>query len=295
MNRILALLGTIGAVSLGAGVAWVGGSSNALLLAGIPIFTICIGLAFVIQWLCFIPSFILRSEKYYDLIGSTTFISVAVLGAVLADTLDLRSAVILACICIWAARLGLFLFSRVAMHGDKRFRTIKQRFMLFLMTYTLQGLWVSMSVGAGLVVLTSTKRIEPDIFLAVGFLLWLLGFLLEVVADEQKRRFHQTSENKDRFITHGLWAWSQHPNYFGEILLWLGISLIALPVLDNWQYFTLLSAPFVWLLLTKISGIRMLDNLAHRKWGDDADYQQYCRDTPKLWPKPPRSFFMRSK
>ena len=116
----------------------------------------------------------------------------------------------------------------------------------------------------------------------------IVGFAFEVVADEQKRRFRKDGANSNRFIQSGLWAWSQHPNYFGEILLWVGIAVIAFPVLQGWQYATLISPLFVWLLLTKISGVRMLDASAKRRWGEDTDYQKYRETTPTLIPRPPR-------
>ena len=96
-------------------------------------------------------------------------------------------------------------------------------------------------------------------------------------------------ENSDRFISHGLWAWSRHPNYFGEITLWLGIALIAAPALQGWQYATLVSPLFVYLLLTRVSGIPMLDAHARKRWGEEPDYQAYRARTPALFPRPPRT------
>ena len=121
-----------------------------------------------------------------------------------------------------------------------------------------------------------------------GLALWVGGFLFEVVADRQKSAFRAKPENAQRFIRDGLWAWSRHPNYFGEIVLWCGIALMALPVLQGWQYATLISPLFVVLLLTKISGVRMLEARGRKQWGDDPDYQAYVRSTPMLLPRPPR-------
>ena len=114
------------------------------------------------------------------------------------------------------------------------------------------------------------------------------GFAIEVVADEQKRRFRRQPDNAGRFIDSGLWAWSQHPNYFGEIVLWCGIAVAAFPVLQGWQYATLVSPVFIWLLLTRISGVRMLDAAAARRWQDDPGYAAYRARTPVLIPRPPR-------
>ena len=89
------------------------------------------------------------------------------------------------------------------------------------------------------------------------------------------------------YITSGLWAWSRHPNYFGEITFWVGLTLIALPVLSGWQLVTLISPIFVYVLLTRISGIPMLENRGMKKWGSDPEYMDYLQRTPSLLLKKP--------
>ena len=113
----------------------------------------------------------------------------------------------------------------------------------------------------------------------------MVGFTFEVIADRQKSRFKQA--HPDRFIDTGLWAWSRHPNYFGEILLWFGIATIAATTLQGWQWVTLVSPLFVTLLLTKVSGIPMLEKRADERWGTREDYQAYKSSTPVLFPRPP--------
>ena len=170
---------------------------------------------------------------------------------------------------------------------DVRFRAIKPDFLQFLMTWTLQGLWVFLTFSAGLAAITSDRAHPIDGFLITGCTLWLMGFLIEVLADKQKTDFRMNDGNTNKFIRHGLWAWSRHPNYFGEILLWIGIAVAALPVLEGWQQITLVSPLFVFFLLTRISGVRMLELRAKRRWGTDPDYIDYCRRTPMLVPSPP--------
>ena len=113
-----------------------------------------------------------------------------------------------------------------------------------------------------------------------------LGFAFEAVADSQKSRFRADPANKGRFIHTGLWAWSRHPNYFGEIVLWIGVAIIALPVLRGWQWVTLISPVFVTLLLTRVSGVPMLEKRADEKWGGQEDYEAYKERTPVLVPRP---------
>jgi steroid 5-alpha reductase family enzyme len=117
----------------------------------------------------------------------------------------------------------------------------------------------------------------------------VIGFAFEVIADEQKRRFRADPANHGTFITTGLWAWSQHPNYFGEITLWAGILVIAIPQLAGWNWLVVLSPLFVALLLTRVSGINLLDAIAKKRWGDDPAWQAYVARTSVLFPRPPRS------
>ena len=125
-------------------------------------------------------------------------------------------------------------------------------------------------------------------YLPLGIIVWLAGFAIEVIADQQKSAFKNNPENAGRFITSGLWAWSRHPNYFGEIVLWTGIAIIALPVLSGWRWVMLISPVFVVLLLTRVSGIPLLEARARKRWGEDETFQAYTRDTPVLIPRPPR-------
>jgi steroid 5-alpha reductase family enzyme len=263
------------------------GSHGGYTVAGIPIYVICVATAFLIQWAAFIPAHLIRTEKFYDLIGSTMYITVVALAIMLCPVIDERSVLLFCIICTWAIRLGLFLFTRICSAGeDRRFREIKKSFTRFLLTWTLLGLWVTFSLAAALAAITSTIRLELDTLALMGFLIWLFGFSFEVVADRQKSRFNTNPKNKDRFIDSGLWAWSRHPNYFGEIILWIGVALIAMPVLKGWQWLTMISPIFVVVVLTKISGIPLLEARADKKWGGQIDYETYKANTPTLIPEP---------
>jgi len=281
-------LGVLIAVLLGAGLA-AAGSQGGYGLGSWPIYALGILVAFVIQWLAFIPAYLMKTEKFFDLTGSLTYLTVMVLAVVLAPERDLRSWIVLVLVSIWALRLGTFLFLRIKNAGeDRRFREIKQSFGRFLQTWTIQGLWVSFSLAAALVVVTSQERVPLDGFLVVGVLVWLFGFSIEVAADSQKSQFKADPENEGKFIQSGLWAWSRHPNYFGEIVLWVGVMIIALPVLQGWQWISLISPIFVTVLLTRISGVPLLEKRADEKWGGQDDYETYKSNTPVLIPSPPK-------
>jgi steroid 5-alpha reductase family enzyme len=264
------------------------GSQESAEVSGIPLFALCIGLAFLIQWVAFIPAFINQTETFYDLTGSFTYVTLVIVAVLLTPKTDSRSVLLLGLVVVWAVRLGSFLFRRIRRAGsDERFDNIKPSFTRFLLAWTLQGLWVSFTLAAALAAITSKTRQELGMFAVIGFLVWLLGFGIEVIADWQKSRFRAEPENTGKFINTGLWSWSRHPNYFGEIVLWIGVAIIALPVLAGWQLLTLISPVFVTILLTRISGVPLLEARADEKWGGQADYEDYKARTPVLIPRPP--------
>jgi steroid 5-alpha reductase family enzyme len=262
------------------------GSQGGSQVSGIPVLALLVGLAFLIQWLVFVPAYWWQTEKFFDLTGSLTYITVTTLALLLSEGVDGRAILVWALVVIWASRLGTFLFSRIRKAGrDDRFDEIKPSFIRFLNVWTIQGLWVTFTLIAALVTITATERKGLDLFALVGFLIWIFGFGMEAVADNQKSRFNADPKNKGKFIQTGLWSRSRHPNYFGEIILWIGVMIIALPVLQGWQWVALISPVFVTLLLTRVSGIPLLEKKADQKWGGQTDYEAYKKTTPVLIPR----------
>ena len=200
--------------------------------------------------------------------------------------IDLTSRILSLLVIVWTLRLGLFLFYRINKDGkDDRFDELKLSFSKFLMTWTLSSAWVSITSLAALTVITSQNLYKDNAFIVIGVIVWLFGFIFEVVSDFQKTKFKSNPKNNGQFIKNGLWSVCRHPNYFGEIVLWIGISVIAFPNLENWQHVSLISPLFVFLLLTKISGINLLEAKAEKKWGTSDEYKKYISQTPQLIPK----------
>jgi steroid 5-alpha reductase family enzyme len=275
-------------VLVAAFVAWAGGRGS-IEVAGFPVPVLCAALAFAVNWVCFFPAYAARTERYYDLVGSLTYLSSIGCAVLLAEP-DPRGWLLAGMTAVWALRLGTFLFRRIHRAGsDRRFDEVKQDFGQFLIAWTLQALWVFLTLCCALAAITSADARPLGVWAVVGGLVWALGFGVEVVADRQKSAFRRDPANDGRFISSGLWAWSRHPNYFGEIVLWVGVAVIALPVLSGWQYVTLVSPVFVYLLLTRVSGVPPLEKRAEEKWGDDPEYRAYVERTPVLWLRPPSS------
>ena len=264
-------------------------SFNSIELSGVNLVGHLLVLIFVIQWIAYIPAFIFKTEKFYDLTGSLTYIaaiSFALYSTNTSQSLDLGSLIIGAAIIVWAVRLGSFLFMRV--HKDKkdgRFDTIKTSFSQFFMTWTLQGMWVFICSSAALVAIANPTGVPINIVFIIGLALFILGFVIEIIADNQKSAFRSIPENKDVFINEGLWARSRHPNYFGEITLWTGITVMGISTFEGMNYLALFSPIFSYLLLNYVSGVRMLEYRGHKKWGHLDAYAAYKKSTPKFIPK----------
>lgn len=233
--------------------------------------------------LAWIPAFLGRSERFYDAVGSLSFLT-TIAGVLWFERPAVSIVVLLLCAGIWSLRMAWFLVSRIRQRGkDGRFDSIKTDPVRFLNAWVMQALWAFLCL---LPMLIRADSGEPATFTpwwAGGLLLWVLGFGIEVVADEQKRRFRLRYPRGTHFIRSGLWAWSRHPNYAGEILLWTGLTLATMP-LTGWGWLALITPVFVFVLLRFVSGVPLLEERAEARWGRDPDYVAYKARTPVLFP-----------
>tara|TARA_A100001011_G_scaffold232846_1_gene240864 strand:- start:381 stop:1262 length:882 start_codon:yes stop_codon:yes gene_type:complete len=273
-----------------ASIIAVGGGNESLDYNGYPILILCMIASFIVHWIIFIPSFLAKTEKFYDITGTLAYIIILYVASVLTSyssgvSLELRTKIIIGMVSFWAIRLGVFLFVRVLRVGeDRRFREAKKSFSKYLVWWTMSGLWVFLTTANALTLIINNKKLDNKFLFYLGVLIWIIGIVFEIVADEQKRRFRLDKNKKGLFICTGLWSISRHPNYFGEIILWVGIAIVSLPTLHGFQYITLISPIFIYFLLTRISGVNLLENSADKKWGDQSDYIKYKKDTSVLVP-----------
>ena len=266
-------------------VAWMGDQTGSTLY-GLPLMTAMALGIFAVQWVGLIHARLFETEHYFDLVGSLTYITVTLFAVQQAADMGLRQQIIAGVVIVWAARLGPFLFRRIQKAGeDRRFRKIKLSTPRFLLTWTLQGTWVFLTAGAALAAIMTPNVAPLGTLFYVGAVMWVLGFAIEVIADNQKSAFKADAANENKFITTGIWARAQHPNYFGEILLRTGVAVMALPSLSGSAMIFLISPVFVAVLLTRISGVPLLRKTAGERWGEDPEYQAYLKNTPLLIPR----------
>lgn len=264
-------------------------SYNSIEISGKNLLQQILIITFVVQWIAYVPAYALKTEKFYDLTGSLTYLSIFIYCLIATQSIEhvkFSNIIVAGAIMIWAIRLGSFLFMRIAKDGkDKRFNLIKTSFSRFFMTWTLQGMWVFICSSSALVAITSPTGVIVNNVFILGFLLFFAGFVIEVIADNQKSKFRSIEENRDSFINEGLWSRSRHPNYFGEIILWLGITVMSISSFSGINYLAIFSPIFTYLLLNYISGVRILEARGNEKWEHLDEYNNYKENTPKLIPK----------
>jgi steroid 5-alpha reductase family enzyme len=268
------------------GLINVAGQNIEIEIRGVNAFTFILLIAVLLQVIFFIPSFLLKTEKYYDLVGSLTYITTISLAYFSVENKTMIDSIIYFYVMVWALRLGIYLFRRVRNDGkDVRFEKAKRHFFWFLQYWMGQALWVSLTACAAIIAILSPEEDTLPVLAMVGMALWLSGFAIESISDYQKRVFRKENNPSEAFIHTGLWSRSRHPNYFGEITLWTGIAVIAFNTLTGIEYITLISPVFVYILLTRMSGVNLLERIAEERYGHLEEYQRYKRNTPVLFPK----------
>jgi steroid 5-alpha reductase family enzyme len=247
-----------------------------------------LAIAFGVNAAFFLIAALRKTDVVTDLSYSLSF---AVLALALPFT-GARTTVQLVAsllVLVWAARLGLYLFRRILrMKVDHRFDQMRDEPLRFARFWLLQTLAV-------VVVMLPVSYLlgRPDApgfgpWLIAGTALWLVGLAIETVADAQKSSFKERNSGPEPFITSGIWKYSRHPNYLGEILVWWALFLFAVPVLHGAAYAVVLGPLFITALLLFVSGIPLLERSADDKHGDNPAYREYKRRTSILVPLPPR-------
>lgn len=263
--------------------------TNSVDIGGFSATIISAAIALGVQWLSWVPASVKQTERFFDITGGVTFLAIVVFSLWAGNQSEppsLREWIVSGLVVIWSLRLSSFLFLRIHRTGkDGRFDSLKTSPARFIIPWTLQGLWVFLTMSV-VIVVNSQSGPAPNLSIwdGIGIALWTLGFGIEVVADAQKTAFNSKLENRGRWIDEGLWARSRHPNYFGEILLWTGIAFFGVPCFDGLEMIAWISPIFIFILLTRISGIPILEERAMARWKNDPEYQKYRENTPTLVP-----------
>lgn len=247
---------------------------------------VCVGA----QWLSALYAVPHQDERFFDLTGSATYAVVSHLAYISNGPVTWRESLLTILVWLWCVRLGSFLFLRISECGeDKRFKDIRVNPLRFFGVWSIQGLWVLLTVLPVLLTLqhgVRDPRVSPlDV---AGVMLWAIGYVMEVTADYQKTQFRRDKSKKGQFIQSGLWYYSRHPNYCGEIMMWIGVFCVSVHTLPTTylKSWAAVSPAFVAFLLLFVSGVPLLEKQAEERWGETKEYQTYKMQTSVLLPLP---------
>lgn len=230
----------------------------------------------------FLPAFMLKTDKLTDISYAITFVTVA-LYSLLSNTITTPSILLMLMIAVWAFRLGSYLLIRIRRTGkDSRFDDKRDSFIKFGGFWLLQGLSVWVIMLSSLLFFAHSQQ-NFSVLSAIGFIIWASGLRIEAVADKQKFNFINNPKNKGKWIASGLWKYSRHPNYLGEIMVWVGVYIYVFSTLDTTDKLIGFASPaYIMLLLLFVSGVPLLEKSADKRWGDNPKYQAYKQRTSIL-------------
>lgn len=246
-----------------------------------PVIAIYIGIWYIVSLLA-------KRMDVIDIAWGLGFLTVVITGVVQRGAIDMRMGVTAVLVAIWAIRLASHLLRRVRSHPEDgryhawriawgKYASIRSLVQVFL----LQGALL-LVISSSVAVIMARSEAPIGWLDIVGLVVWLIGFLFEVVGDRQLQQFVARPENRGKLMTSGLWKYSRHPNYFGEFTMWWGIWLISLSVVGG--AWTILAPLTITVLLRYVSGVPLLE----KKYTGNPEWEIYQKKTSVLIPLPPR-------
>ncbi len=243
-----------------------------------------------INGIFFIFAAILKTDIFTDITYSLTFITLALTLLFTADAVRLWQLFAVGAVILWGIRLGSYLFVRILLiKVDHRFDDKRTNVIKFGSFWALQAITVAVVMLPVYGLVTSDgNNVPPAGLLVLAGILYLIGLTIETIADAQKFAYKKTAAGKGRWMESGIWRYSRHPNYFGEMLVWWAIALPGLTVFSGFQWLFYIGPAFITILLLFVSGIPLLEKEADRKWGTNADYLKWKHSTSLIIPFLPR-------
>lgn len=242
-------------------------------------------ICFAINMIAFLIAFSKQTDHLTDATYSFTFCVLAIFFFV-KGSYTIPRILLMLMVCMWAIRLGSYLYSRIRQMGvDTRFDEMRPHWNRFIKFWMLQAgsIWI---IALPFIIGLSNAPDDSSLSMIqyIGFGIWIIGFLMETIADLQKSKFKKDPANKNMFMGQGLYSIIKYPNYLGEMLVWIGIFLYVCPWLTGWAWISIVSPLWIIVLLLWISGIPFLKKSSQAKYGHLPSYQAYAKKTKNLIP-----------
>ncbi len=240
-----------------------------------------------LQVLFFLYAAFKKTDKVTDLSYGLTFIFASIFIYVLnIQYLSLFKTILVILISIWGLRLAIYLFIRILKTGkDKRFDGVREDFKRFASFWILQAISIFIILLPTIYILISKEDMSLNWISDIGLIIAIMGILIEGVADSQKFVFKNKEQNKGKWISTGLWKYSRHPNYLGEIMMWLGLFIYCIVYINGIGLITILSPIYITVLLVAVSGIPTLEKEYDKRYVNNKEYEEYKKKTGVLLPK----------
>mgnify|MGYP001414745885 FL=1 len=260
-------------------------SIDTLSINEIPIVYLFTSSILILNSTFFLHSYIYKTDIFFDLVGSLSFLSIGVISLLLIPNIDANQILVFFLLLFWSLRLGPFLFiRRLGANNDERLEEFFKSPLSLYFLWSMNSLWVFFTSLSMIIIFSSPNENEFGLIQWLGLIVWVTGYVIEVISDSQKTKFNKF--NKGKFINIGLWKYIRHPNYLGEIIIWVGIFIISLNYIHSLTSFlSILSPIFVFLLLRFITGVPQLEARGKEKWGHLDEYNSYKEKTGLLFPK----------
>ena len=251
------------------------------------IFVSTLLISFVVQILFFMLAASFKTDKVTDLSYGLSFVILAWFLFLSNELFYSHQIIVLVMVTLWGLRLATYLFVRILKtKRDKRFDGIRENFRKFAVFWTFQAFTVWVVMLPSTYLLSKSVRKEFSLVMIVGVVIWLIGITIETISDWQKFQFKNNPKNKGKWIESGIWRYSRHPNYFGEMTLWWGIFIFSVPFQSSLSWLTIAGPIFITYILLFASGIPTLEKKYDVRYKDNKGYQDYKKRTSLLVPLP---------
>ena len=240
----------------------------------------------VVTWIFFTIGFLI-AKKYdrlsiIDTFWGLSFMVIAGYNLIVGNK-NIGALIVTGLVFIWGIRLASHISIRnFKKKEDYRYQNMRDKWdnvwkTAYFRVFLLQGI-LMLIIAYPIIVINNAKNINLNIYFLLGLILWIVGFLFETIGDYQLKEFIKNRTDSKKIMTKGLWSYTRHPNYFGEVTMWWGIFIIVFSLTKN--IITVISPILITFLILKVSGVPLLEE----KYKNREGFKEYKERTNKFFP-----------